>query len=346
MLELRYEGGGLCSHSVAAGKVEECQLRRAIADPDRYPRKSRTSQQLEPSSNRGATDDGGAEAENTQSTSQEEQVNTSVNSQLMSPSSLFQPQTNTQAAHGQASPSIGEGSSAATSPSHNSPDMLYANIAERSVRTGADLSSYSRDYVFLGETFSLTYVVNDVLAPFLSEAPRYQKHLHFPLRGPAPQKTDQRPEVGSNAAVQIQLLKNRGLFHRPGSSTLQKLLKIYFEYFHFAFPLVDLSKYLDASESTHHSQLVLNSILMIAATLCDDDLLKATGFESHHAARQSFYNQARCLYDADAEPDKLNNITALFLMSFWWGGPTDMKDSWHWMGTAITIAKSLGLHRS
>lgn len=224
--------------------------------------------------------------------------------------------------------------------------MLYAQIAESSVNAKDEPMSDVEDCVFLGETFSLTYVVHDVLAPFLSKTPLYQKCLHFPISSASIRHPGFPPVHDNQTMNQVNLLKEQGLFHRPSPKILRHMLDAYFNYFHYAYPIVEKSRFLDPAQAVQQSQLVLNSVLMIAATLCEEQTLKTAGLGDRHAARSLFYRQARCLYDADAEYDKLNNIRALFLMSFWWGGPNDVKDSWHWVGTAIIIAKSLGLHRT
>jgi len=59
-----------------------------------------------------------------------------------------------------------------------------------------------------------------------------------------------------------------------------------------------------------------------------------------------FIKRAKILYDFDQEANSIKVIQALFLMSFWWGGPTEHKDIGHRLGSAITLAQARGLHRS
>lgn len=229
----------------------------------------------------------------------------------------------------------------------DSPEMLYAQIAERTVSANGETIRHFGESYFLGETFSLTYVVHDVLAPFLSKAPLYQKRLHFPIaanKRTLPQQPCP-PERGNIASGQVDLLKRQGLYSRPPRKVMDHLLRLYFDHFHPAFPIVDKTKYFHAAQAEQESQFVLNAVLMIAVTHCHKDVLVTFGCEDRHAARSTFYRQARCLYDSDAEHDKLNTIRGLFLMSFWWGGPNEQKDSWHWLAIAISLAQSLGLHR-
>jgi hypothetical protein len=58
------------------------------------------------------------------------------------------------------------------------------------------------------------------------------------------------------------------------------------------------------------------------------------------------YNRAKDLYDADYETDKITVSQALFLMSFWRAGPLLEKDTRHWLGAAISLAQTKGMHRS
>lgn len=39
-------------------------------------------------------------------------------------------------------------------------------------------------------------------------------------------------------------------------------------------------------------------------------------------------------------------VQALMLMTYWYETPDDQKDTWHWMGVAISLAHTIGLHRN
>lgn len=52
------------------------------------------------------------------------------------------------------------------------------------------------------------------------------------------------------------------------------------------------------------------------------------------------------LYDFDYESDRLVLVQALLLMTYWYDTPDDQKDTWHWMGVAISLAHTIGLHRN
>lgn len=55
---------------------------------------------------------------------------------------------------------------------------------------------------------------------------------------------------------------------------------------------------------------------------------------------------SKLLYDFDHELDRLPLVQALLLMTYWYETPDDQKDTWHWMGVAISLSHTIGLHRN
>jgi hypothetical protein len=51
------------------------------------------------------------------------------------------------------------------------------------------------------------------------------------------------------------------------------------------------------------------------------------------------------LYDFDYEIDRISLVQSLLLMTYWYETPDDQKDTWHWMGVAISLSHTIGLHR-
>jgi hypothetical protein len=43
--------------------------------------------------------------------------------------------------------------------------------------------------------------------------------------------------------------------------------------------------------------------------------------------------------------DRISLVQSLLLMTYWYETPDDQKDTWHWMGVAISLAHTIGLHR-
>lgn len=52
------------------------------------------------------------------------------------------------------------------------------------------------------------------------------------------------------------------------------------------------------------------------------------------------------MYDFDYEQDRISLIQALLLMTYWYETPDDQKDSHHWMGIAVSLSHTIGLHRN
>jgi hypothetical protein len=53
----------------------------------------------------------------------------------------------------------------------------------------------------------------------------------------------------------------------------------------------------------------------------------------------------QCLYDLDRGTDKLVLIQSVILMAFWYTDPQDHTGAWYWIGIAISLSQTLGLHR-
>lgn len=54
----------------------------------------------------------------------------------------------------------------------------------------------------------------------------------------------------------------------------------------------------------------------------------------------------KCLYDSDYEEDQIARIQSVILLGFWYTDTEDRSGAWHWIGIAISLCQTLGLHRS
>lgn len=71
--------------------------------------------------------------------------------------------------------------------------------------------------------------------------------------------------------------------------------------------------------------------------------LRTLGYETRKAARDSFYRRTRLLYDFDVEPDQIDVLRTLLLMSYCDDNPDDRKDAWYWVGAATSHTHVLEL---
>ncbi|KAI0863776.1 hypothetical protein F4860DRAFT_501743 [Xylaria cubensis] len=141
-------------------------------------------------------------------------------------------------------------------------------------------------------------------------------------------------------------LRDEGALKFPGLSSRILALEAYFTWFHPAFPILDQLDIHHRVKSMTISPILLQAILFTAATYCSDSVIASMDFADRSEAKFVLYTRARLLFHADVEKDGATLIQALFLLSFWRGGPSDTRDVRYWLGVAITLAESHGYHRS
>ncbi|KAL7769987.1 hypothetical protein ACKLNR_001371 [Fusarium oxysporum f. sp. zingiberi] len=147
------------------------------------------------------------------------------------------------------------------------------------------------------------------------------------------------PDLGGPLSVQDALIM-------PDPRISDQLIVSFFTNFHPAYPVVDRRSFIGLYKQGHASPLLLHAIYMTALTCGPESLFQLAGYSDRTSARKAHYLCAKTLYEAGHEKDATYLTAALHLLSFWWLGPNDQKDSWYWQGCAVTLAQSLGMHRS
>ncbi|OAP55591.1 hypothetical protein AYL99_10564 [Fonsecaea erecta] len=156
------------------------------------------------------------------------------------------------------------------------------------------------------------------------------------------------PQLSSD---DIDYLVRKGALDVPQAELLDAIIRSYFQYFHWFMPLLDQHVLLSCTGGHWRpgmptiSILVLQAVMFIGVTFVDEQHLHKGGFESRRAARRSFYERVRLLYELDVEENRIPIIQATLLMSFWNETPGDNKGGWHFLGIAISLALTIGLHR-
>ncbi|KAL2676430.1 hypothetical protein Neosp_010188 [[Neocosmospora] mangrovei] len=200
--------------------------------------------------------------------------------------------------------------------------------------------------LYLGEAFSLTFVIKAVCSPSgdISSAPK----VHYPIpRSPNDHGvTNTADNPAGLDPDTMAFLRARGALSVPPKEVSDALVLTYFRCFHPAWAVLDRKGFELLYRQGGVSLLLLQVVYLLAATVCDEELLRQAGFADRKDARMSFYSRAKCLYDADYERDSTLLTSVLFLMAFWWQKPRDQKDTWHWLGSSISLAQTLGMHRS
>ena len=144
----------------------------------------------------------------------------------------------------------------------------------------------------------------------------------------------------------LRYLHEEGALTFPELSSCMPAFIAYFERFHPAFPVLDREETARRISARTLSPILMHSILFIGATYCDDGTITDMGFRDRAEAKYRLYSKARILFQSDWERDHITLIQSLFLISFWRGGPSDVRDVRYWLGIVISLAESQGLHRS
>ncbi|RYP85408.1 hypothetical protein DL769_000961 [Monosporascus sp. CRB-8-3] len=160
-----------------------------------------------------------------------------------------------------------------------------------------------------------------------------------------------RPLPAKIAAEDVAYLNTKGALTLPTIPLQNALLRCYIEYVHPYMPLIDLNEFLTAVNARDGlcgqiSLFLYQAIMFSATAFVESKFLKDAGYSSRKAARKASFYKARLLYDFDYESDRLVLVQGLLLMTYWYETPDDQKDTWHWMGVAISLAHTIGLHRN
>lgn len=225
------------------------------------------------------------------------------------------------------------------------PDMLFARMADQGTgRSPQTQPQDDRRMLYLGEAFSLAFVVKTVCSPSGDNAE--PRKVHYTVPSSVEDKSDgPGNQIGLDPDLTI-FLQSQGSFNLPEKHICDEFVRIFFSCLHPAYPVLDRQLFDSQYRQGRVSLLLLQTIFFLSVIACDDQLVQRAGFENRYQAREVYYLRAKALYDADYEKDKTQLVAILFLLGFWWQKPQDQKDTWHWLGCAISLAQTMGMHRS
>ena len=132
----------------------------------------------------------------------------------------------------------------------------------------------------------------------------------------------------------------------PETEIVFELLRCYFQYVHPFLPILNISEVLlkAASNDEHVGSLLMYSIFLAAASYVEPSTLERAGFPSRKSMKQYFYQRAKEIYDAQLETDKTTLIQSAILLAFWYVDLEDQDGSSYWIGIAISLSHSIGMH--
>ncbi|KAL8418278.1 hypothetical protein RB594_001766 [Gaeumannomyces avenae] len=160
-----------------------------------------------------------------------------------------------------------------------------------------------------------------------------------------------KPLPGKLTSDDVKYLHAKGALSLPELGLQNALLQAYVEFVHPYMPLIELHDFLNAIHSRDGlcgqiSLFLYHAVMFAATAFVDIRHLQEAGYPTRKAARKFYFAKTRLLYDFDYESDRLVLVQALLLMTYWYETPDDQKDTWHWMGVAISLAHTIGLHRN
>ncbi|KAM0490944.1 hypothetical protein ACHAP8_011082 [Fusarium lateritium] len=145
-------------------------------------------------------------------------------------------------------------------------------------------------------------------------------------------------------------LSNKLCLSIPDAEFIDELLRVYINVVHPFLPIIDIEDYtgsiLNNNACNSISLLLFQAVNFASVTFVDFKFLQSKGYISRAAARKDFFDRVRILYSLNYESDRMTLIQSLLLLTNWYDGPDDDKDTWYWMGTALTNAQVGGLHRT
>lgn len=151
------------------------------------------------------------------------------------------------------------------------------------------------------------------------------------------------------ATEDIDYLQRKGAFWLPEPALRNELLRCYAQYVHPFTPLLGLQDFLSAIQKNDGSNvislLLFQAVMFAATAYIDMRFLAALGYDDRKSARRAFFQRIKLLYDFDYEIDRVVVVQSVLLMTHWYESPDDPKDVWHWLGVAISLARTIGLNR-
>jgi len=197
---------------------------------------------------------------------------------------------------------------------------------------------------YLGESFPLALVLED-----LREGGRTR--LHHP--GPPLESPNVLEQNGGAPAhpphllpEDLNYLESKHVFEYPERAAFDAMVDVFLNNFLPLYSLVNRQEFLEQHQHDRLPWILVHSCCFVAATFGPESLLHKAGYTSRKEARYAYYGKAKALFDAGYERNKIVVLQSTIMLTFWGGGPNDYWNTWSWVSTAVTIAETLGIHRS
>lgn len=198
---------------------------------------------------------------------------------------------------------------------------------------------------YLGESFPLSIILKDLKGDNAGQPLLHHNELPSPSSHPHRQPVGTHPPPGIRPE-ELAYAEAMGAFKAPSRDVLEALVAVFLDIVFPIYPIVNRQEFLQQHKSRKTPWILLHAVCSVSATLCPPQVLYRAGFESRQQARQLFYSRAKALFDVGHESDKVVLLQVTILLSFWGGGPNDTWNFYSWIGMGVTIAETIGCHRS
>ncbi|KAK6062775.1 cutinase transcription factor 1 beta (C6 transcription factor) [Seiridium cupressi] len=147
----------------------------------------------------------------------------------------------------------------------------------------------------------------------------------------------------------LEYLRVKGAFSVPSREVCDALIRTYFLHVHPLLPILDVTEFLTQFTQNGYQNvnlLLLWSIILMAAGFEEPETLRKSRYASRKALRRTAYERAKLLYDNAYDDEQITLIQAVVLMGHWHADAEDRFEAWHWIGIAIYLCQTAGLHRN
>ena len=216
---------------------------------------------------------------------------------------------------------------------------MFEHLVERQLKGEGFVDKCSITY--LGESFPLSIL----LAGGGKHPPLHHSGPPYPINEEAAEIQSlhhppyMRPE-------DIAYLEAKKAFELPDKEMLDTLIGVFLDRVFPLYPIVIRQEFLEQHQFRKMPWILVHATCFLAATFCPLHILYRCGFQGRRQARWSFYSKAKVLFDVGYEENKIVLLQVSIMMSFWGGGPNNYWNFYSWISTAVTIAETLGCHRS
>ena len=198
---------------------------------------------------------------------------------------------------------------------------------------------------YLGESFPLSTILQDLQGEHTGRPRLHHPRPYDPANEQVAESSGGCHPSGIGPHEHA-FLEAKGAFSAPANNTMDALVDVFLDRVFPIYPIFNRHEFLAQHRSQKIPWILIHALCSVACLFCPPEVIYRAGFSSRQQARWSFYSKAKALFDMGYETNKVVLLQFTILMSFWGGGPTDNWNFYSWIGMGVTIAETIGCHRS